>query len=221
MPLDSEGREPEEKPEPGEKPGERKPDGPAAGAGKKKLGDKKTAILVVLTAAGVLLAWLSLRKGSASSAPSGQPGSSALDPANYPTGNAGDVAGYNVDAGNGFQEMLSNLSQQIGTLNTTITTANQQAATSGGGLWDPAARGLPRVPTSPHASPGVHSAYFIGGGKLNQHYSLRDEARRLLPASQRNNPDAVEAELRRLVAANPSLRGRTYLLGGHRYRMPA
>lgn len=58
-------------------------------------------------------------------------------------------------------------------------------------------------------------------GKLDQPFSLRALAKRLLPANKQNNPTAVEEELRRLIAVNPSWKGRTTVLGGHRFNIPA
>lgn len=69
--------------------------------------------------------------------------------------------------------------------------------------------------------PAVPPGTFIIPGKLDQGVALRSIAASLLPANERNNPNAVEAALRRLVAANPSLKGRTTAPGGHRLKRPA
>jgi hypothetical protein len=79
----------------------------------------------------------------------------------------------------------------------------------------------------PAADPHTLSlSNYLRGGKLlvpgpgNAPFSLRELARLLLPASMQNDPGAVEAELRRLVAANPSLRGKTTAPGGHLLTIP-
>lgn len=62
---------------------------------------------------------------------------------------------------------------------------------------------------------------FVVPGAFNQTVSLRLIAADLLPPSLRNSPNAVQAELLRLVAANPGLKGKTTFLGGHLLRLPA
>lgn len=113
---------------PGTHPGEHKPGAPGAAApGDKKKNDRRTAILVILTAAGVLIAWMTLRKNpgsQATGAPAAPPsGSSATDPLNYPTSNGsvagyglGQTAGFDPNAYMGLQQQLDQLSNQISKL---------------------------------------------------------------------------------------------------------
>lgn len=55
-------------------------------------------------------------------------------------------------------------------------------------------------------------------GRVGQTYGLRDVARRYAPVP--SNPDSVEAMLRRIVGANPQLRGRTTVPGGYPLIVP-
>lgn len=99
----------------------------AKGAQPPKSEKRKTALIVILTAAGVLIAWLSLRNNSKTAAAATTPtGSSANDPLNYPQSN-GDVAGFGLGNTNGLdpnaymglQQQLDQLSSQISKLSST------------------------------------------------------------------------------------------------------
>lgn len=74
----------------------------------------------------------------------------------------------------------------------------------------------PTGQTNPPVTPS--GGTFIVPGKLNQHVSLRTVAASLLPRGA--NANAIQTELKRLVAANPALRGHTTTLGGHRLNRP-
>lgn len=54
-------------------------------------------------------------------------------------------------------------------------------------------------------------------GVVGHTYTLRSVASRFAPST---NPDAVEVMLRRIIAANPDLAGRTTLPGGYLLRVP-
>lgn len=118
--------------EPGERSregsGSRGTDRQAAGAGPNGKPKKKdrTGLLVALSAAGVVIAYITYRAirggGSSSTTAASTTGaSSASNPNYYPS--SGDVAGsgYNPDAGAGLETMLSNLESQIGQLQTGIS----------------------------------------------------------------------------------------------------
>lgn len=104
--------------------------------------------------------------------------------------------------------MLNTISGQLGSVASLLPTTPTTSATG-------AAAG---TSGTSHTVTGPAKAIpmpIIRGG-FGAHTSLRDVAQGLLPVSQQSNPNAVESELRRLVAVNPSLRGKTYLLGGHK-----
>lgn len=114
MPVDEQGREPDDPHYTGPAGEHRDDKHGRPGAGKPK-GDKKTGVLIILTAAGVLIAWLSLRGRSSSSTSTPSALSTANNPGNYPA-SSGAVAGYDQTAAAGFQAMLANLQSQIGML---------------------------------------------------------------------------------------------------------
>jgi hypothetical protein len=72
-------------------------------------------------------------------------------------------------------------------------------------------------PLSPAPLPSTHEKI---PGKFNQKWNLRALAKYLTPAAKRNDPNAVEAELRSLIAVNPTWRGQSTVLGGHDFNMP-
>lgn len=95
---------------------------PAKGAGKHH---DRTGLLVALSAAGVLVAFMTYRAmrsgGGNAAAAAGAPGSSATDPSNYP--GAGSVAGAAGDGGAsaGFATMLANLEAEVGQLQSSVS----------------------------------------------------------------------------------------------------
>jgi hypothetical protein len=78
----------------------------------------------------------------------------------------------------------------------------------------------PGTPLPPPPSPAPSSRQFTVRGRFNQNVNLRQLATWITPPAQRGNPNAVESWLRRLVAANPGLRGQSSALGGHRLNLP-
>lgn len=127
----------------------------------KKKDSRRTGILIALTAAGVLLAYLTFRKGgSSSSGTAPGTGSSANNLANYPAGygvgTSGYVAGANpgLDAQSGFAEMLSNMSSQIQAIQTGL--ANLTPGTPAGG-------GSPTGSTTSGSSAPPHSFQYQSG----------------------------------------------------------
>lgn len=151
--------------EPGERSregsGSRGTDRQAAGAGPNGKPKKKdrTGLLVALSAAGVVIAYVtyrSIRGGSSASsttAASTAPASSASNPNYYPA-SSGNVAGsgYNPDAGAGLETMIANLESQVGQLQTGIST-------------------IPTTPSSPSSGTVASSSPFQLKSGLNY---LRD-----------------------------------------------
>lgn len=151
--------------EPGERgregSGSRGTDRQAAGAGPTGKPKKKdrTGLLVALSAAGVVIAYVTyraIRGGSSASssnaAASTAPASSATNPSYYPS--SGDVAGsgYNPDAGAGLETMIANLESQVGQLQTGISA-------------------IPTTPSSPSSGTVASSSPFQLKSGLNY---LRD-----------------------------------------------
>lgn len=143
-----------------------------------KKNDKRTAVLVILTAAGVLIAWMTLRKNpgnnQAAASTTTPAGSSANNPLNYPTSN-GDVAGFGVGQTAGFdpnaymglQQQLDQLTNQISKLSGTA------GATSTGGVTvninNPPTGGVPGSPHSgtnanPHPLAGISAQAILPKG---------------------------------------------------------
>lgn len=90
--------------------------------------------------------------------------------------------------------------------------------------YPPSVRVLPPLPPvqGPGTKPPPKGGTFVVPGAFNQRVGLRDVARYLLPANLQSQPNAVESELRRLIAANPGLAGPgKYALGGHLLKRPA
>lgn len=138
--------------------------GQAAGAGPKKKKDH-TGLLIALTGAGVIVAYLTYRsiKGGGNSASSStvNPGSSANNPANYPA-SSGQVSGYSGDpnASAGLEAMLANLEAQVSTLQAGPSTL-------------PTTPGSPSSGTTAPASPflyqsGLHYIYDRTTGAIYQ-----------------------------------------------------
>ncbi len=126
-----------------------------------------------------------------------QTGGATTDTGQPVAGAVGDSGA--VDAYNNLQSELENLQGQITALygGAPLPTAQQAVA--------------PPTPTAPGYA--LHRIGTLGGT-----YTLRDIARRFAPNPA--SPDSVEAELRRLVAANPALRGKTSLPGGFALKVP-
>lgn len=142
----------------------------AAGAGHQAKGngkpDRKTGLLVALSAVGVVIAYLtyrSMRGRGASAAAAG--GSSATNPANYP--GAGTVAGTDPTAGAGFDTMLANLSTQIGALQTSVSAIPTTPSSTSSGTTAAA---------SPHRfqyRKGLH--YIRGNGGTGPIYQVESD----------------------------------------------
>lgn len=105
------------------KPGDAPPAGgkgkpPPGGKGKKP--DPKTLILIVLSLAGVVVAWMTFKKPSAAAA-AGTATTTGASSATVPTTSGGYVAGAtDPNAGAGFASMLNNLSGQLTQLQASI-----------------------------------------------------------------------------------------------------
>ena len=127
----------------------------------------------------------------------GAGGATTADTGQPVAGAVGDSGA--VDAYNNLQSELENLQGQITALygGAPLPTAQQAVA--------------PPTPTS--AGFALHRIGTLGGT-----YNLRDIARRFAPNP--SSPNSVEAELRRLVAANPALKGKTSLPGGFALKVP-
>jgi len=80
----------------------------------------------------------------------------------------------------------------------------------------PATGGGTTVIGGSYLGPGVH----VIPGAFNQAVSARYVASFTVKPELRSNPNAVEAALRKLVMANPSWRGKTTVLGGHKFIVP-
>lgn len=123
--------------------------GQAAGTGpggKPKKKDR-TGLLVALSAAGVVIAYVTyraIRGGSSTSTAATTGASSATNPANYPA-SSGTVAGssYDPNAGAGFDLMLSNLQAQIGALQTQVSAIPTTPTSSSSGTVAPAFKDVP------------------------------------------------------------------------------
>ncbi len=122
-------------------------------------------------------------------------------PINPATGAAADSGA--VDAYNNLQGELENLQGQITALygGAPLPTAQQAVA-----------------PTTPSPKTGTWTMQLHRIGVVGKTYNLRDIARRF--ASNPSSADSVEAELHRIVQANPSLKGRTTLPGGFALQTP-
>lgn len=150
---------------------------------------------------GALLGGIALLKKRGGGAPDAQvsPGAGQFIPSNFDDGGTG--------AYNNLQNEIEAFQQQ---LNGFASTTDLNELKTKLDQLQPLSPGSPLPKTVPSVIPG----------KLNQKWNLRELAKYLTPASKRNNPNAVELELRALVAANPSWRGKTYVLGGHKFNNP-
>lgn len=126
-----------------DKPGDGKdgkPGAPKSAADKSK--DRRNQVIIIsLTAVGLIIGYLTLRKGGSSSATTSGTGSSALNPSLYP--GSGTVAGSggtatDPNANSGLQTLLEQMQAEIATL--------QSGTSAGDGST------VPTAPSSPYAT---------------------------------------------------------------------
>ncbi len=112
------------------------------------------------------------------------------------------------DAGVGAYQNLQN---EFESLQSNLDTFASQ-------LQDVQAGLAPSSPAQQAAANRTFSLQLHRIGRVGTTYNLRDIARRYAPNPASAN--SVEAELRRIVAANPALKGRTTLPGGFALKVP-
>ena len=140
-------------------------------------------------------------KGSAAGTGEGTDASStgAIPGAPYSSLNT-DLYNAVQDSTSALQDKLAGLAQSVQETNLRINQLNQQP------------------PPSPGSQPPGKRAGLHRIGSVGRLYNIRDVAKRFAPNP--NSPDSVEAELRRLVSANPSLKGKRVIPGGYALRVP-
>lgn len=77
---------------------------------------------------------------------------------------------------------------------------------------------ISRTPTATGGATAAAKVELHRIGVVGQSYGLRDIAKRYAPDP--NNPNSVEAMLRRIVNANPDLKGKTKVPGGYALKVP-
>jgi hypothetical protein len=156
------------------------------------------------------------KKRAASSASSAAATTTSTDTGTNTTTGGMDYGPALISAEYSLQNQLGVLDSAVGS-NTSAEGANTAAVTNNN--VDLGKNTL--AVTGNTASQASHTKQFTVPGSFNQKVGLRDIAKAMLPPNMQKQPNAVESELRRLVSANPGLKGSSFAYGGHKLNSPS